>query len=149
MGKAWGYNTALCSSSAPDAPIALRLGLVLAQLSCLPVAFSVKGRRTEPLESAQGIPEELCSTLSQRHCRNSGGNTSDFLSYCSQHPTFLLQPPHPTLTYPCPPLLSSPNPSRYFAHCFCIPFFFQAVTKKGFGSNDFRSALENGVLLCE
>uniref|UniRef100_A0A673CV71 Ubiquitin carboxyl-terminal hydrolase n=1 Tax=Sphaeramia orbicularis TaxID=375764 RepID=A0A673CV71_9TELE len=27
--------------------------------------------------------------------------------------------------------------------------FFQAVTKKKFGSSDFRSALENGVLLCD
>uniref|UniRef100_A0A3P8S306 LIM domain 7a n=1 Tax=Amphiprion percula TaxID=161767 RepID=A0A3P8S306_AMPPE len=43
-----------------------------------------------------------------------------------------------------------PTPPCCFAHCFSIAcFFFQAVTKKKFGGNDFRSALENGVLLCD
>lgn len=114
MGKAWGYNTALCSSSAPDATIALRLGqpgssTVLAQLFHFPEACSIKVRRTELLQSSRGIPEELWLHAAQRHCRNSGGNTSDFLCYCSQHPTFLLKPPHHTThihTHRSPPLLA-------------------------------------------
>lgn len=86
------------------------------------------------------------STLSQRHCRTLGGNTSDFLSNCSQHPTFLFQAPHPTHTN-APAL--SPQPAVLATFALCFYSIFQAVTKKKFGSTDFRSELENGMLLCE
>ncbi len=140
--------------STPDAPIALWLGppdssTNLTRLFRLTATFSPEIRRTKLFDSSREVPVELSSTLPQRHRRNSGGNTSDFLCHCSQHPTFLLQPPHPT-TYthkPPPPLLT--QPLLLFCSLFLYPFFFQAVTKKKFGSNDFRSALENGVLLCE
>lgn len=114
---------------APDAAIALRLGQpgsssVLSQLCRSSAGSSTEVRIAEPSESSGGIPEELFSTLSQRHWRNSGGNTSDFLCYCSQHPTFLLQPPRPTTNTHTHTKThaSSPHPTP-LTHCFCIPFF--------------------------
>lgn len=115
--------------SGPDAPIALRLGqpgssTVLTQLSRLPAAFSIKVRGVEPPERSQGTPEELCSTLCQRHCRNSWGNTSDFLCYCSQHPTFLLQRSHPTTHTQTPASSPHPTPLAILLTVFLFPFFF-------------------------
>ncbi|MEQ2262431.1 LIM domain only protein 7, partial [Xenotaenia resolanae] len=61
--------------------------------------------------------------------------------------------PHPSShSAPLPPSFS---PHPIFAGCCCSLFFVfllfspQAVTKKKFGNGDFRSALENGVLLCD
>lgn len=108
--------------------------------------------RTQVMQNSQWIKCTCMKNFAQlcpRDTVGTGGNTSDFLWYCSQHPTFLLQPSHPACK-PQPPLIT--QPWLYFAHCFLHspPFFFlQAVTKKTFGSNDFRSALENGILLCE
>lgn len=66
------------------------------------------------------IHEELCSTMS-RGTVGTGGNTFDFLWYCSPHPTFLLQASHPACT-PQPPLITR---LEFAINCFLhSPFFF-------------------------
>lgn len=115
----------------PDATIALRLGqpgcsTVLAQLFHFPKACSINVKRTELLQSSRGIPEELCLHAAQRHCRNSGGNTSDFLCYCSQHPTFLLKPPHHTHTH----THTEAHPFLLFCSLFLYPFFFPGCNQE-------------------
>lgn len=65
--------------------------------------------------------EEFCP-ICPRDTVGTGGNTSDFLWYCSRHPTFLIHPSHPACK-PQPPLITA-------AHCFfafpmfCFVFFF-------------------------
>lgn len=158
----------LCSFSVP----ALWLlqtdpSTILTQPAHFPAASSTKVRGNHPLRTPPSSLRNTWRTLlnvgPQRQCRNSEGNTSDFLCYCSQHPTFILQRSPPLITL-CPPdphllLLSLPNPCWLFLltvlvflllFSFCFLFLSpQAATKKKFGNGDFRSALENGVLLCE
>ncbi|KAM4751068.1 uncharacterized protein FYW61_006878 isoform 2-T2 [Anableps anableps] len=45
--------------------------------------------------------------------------------------------------------MASPEPSRPEPACLEAQKWIEAVTGKSFGDKDFRSALENGILLCE
>lgn len=76
--------------------------------------------------------------LCPRDTVGTGGNTSDFLWYCSLHPTFLLQPSHPACK-PQPPLIT--QPWLEFAHCFLQPpphplcfFFYRQWPRKHLGA---------------
>ncbi|MEQ2221022.1 hypothetical protein ILYODFUR_011490, partial [Ilyodon furcidens] len=50
---------------------------------------------------------------------------------------------------PSPPQMASPEPSHPEPACLEAQKWIEAVTGKSFGDKDFRSALENGILLCE
>lgn len=91
---------------------------------------------------AQLCPRDTVGTQEEIPLTSSA-TVLNILPFFSNLPT----PPH--AHKPPPPLLT--QPLSLFCSLFFYPFFFffQAVTKKKFGSNDFRSALENGVLLCE
>lgn len=88
---------------------------------------------------------ELCSTMSQGHCRN--WRKYLWLPLVLFSTSYLSSPTFP----PCiqTTASSSHGPGHNLLNIFCVPLFLQAVTKKTFGSDDFRSALENGMLLCE
>lgn len=109
MGNCCSCKAGLHLSGVPFADCSL--SSIYQQLATL------KPRRTKTLGNSWTTPEGLCLILPRTPWAESGGNTSDFLCYCSQHPTFLLQLHRPRFQ------LVSSSDLLLLSLFMCNPFF--------------------------
>lgn len=129
MGKAWGYNTALCSpqrSRCSRSLVVLSLpgsSTVLTQLYHFPVAFSIKVRGVEPPSAPKGYLKnwaQLCSRDSVGICEEIPSTSSATVLNILP---FFSSPPTPLHAHkPQPSLLTQPL-SLFFSLFIAFPFF--------------------------